>query len=148
MYGLPGWASDGNNVLDVFAATSLAVELCRRGGGPAVVLAETFRMGGHATHDEKEARDMLDPALFEEWGRRDPIGLYEAYLEGRGFPRGRLQGLEEEVIREVEAAATEAEASRDLAPEPRSALYPGFSEGGVLVGLEKRPVRVSVGPVP
>src|SRR6266705_6509937 len=55
-YGIPGAAFDGNNVLDAYAATKLAAERCRRGNGPALLVAETFRMGGHATHDEREAR--------------------------------------------------------------------------------------------
>ena len=44
--------------------TSLAVERCRRGEGPALLVAETFRMGGHATHDEAEARRTFDSELF------------------------------------------------------------------------------------
>jgi 2-oxoisovalerate dehydrogenase E1 component len=101
-------------------------------------------MGGHATHDEREAREMLPAELFERWGRRDPIGVYEGWLEARGVPAGRLAEIEEEVTAEIEAAAEEAARSRDLPPEPRSALYDGFSEGPVLIGLERRPVRVSV----
>ena len=64
----------------------------------------------------------------------------------RGLAQTRLQHIEDEVISEVETAAGQAEASRERLPEPRFALYSGFSEGGVLVGLEKRPVRVSVAP--
>jgi TPP-dependent pyruvate/acetoin dehydrogenase alpha subunit len=144
MYGLPGWKCDGNNVLDVYAATRLAADLCRSGGGPAVILAETFRMGGHATHDEREAREMMAAELFEAWGRRDPIGLYESWLETRGIGPERLEKVEAEVISEIELSAEEAAKSRDLTPDPRSALYDGFSDGGVLWGLERRPVRVSV----
>jgi 2-oxoisovalerate dehydrogenase E1 component len=103
-------------------------------------------MGGHATHDEREARDTFPAELFEAWGRRDPVGLYEAWLMGRGIRADRLEAVEAEVTLEIEAAAEEAAKSRDLAPDPRSALYAGFSEGGALVGLERRPVRVSVEP--
>jgi len=42
-------------------------------------------MGGHATHDEREARDTLPAALFEHWGKRDPIGMYEEYLKADGI---------------------------------------------------------------
>src|SRR6266704_3269995 len=56
-YGIWGEQFDGNNVLDAYAATRIAAERCRRGEGPAMLVAETFRMGGHATHDEREARD-------------------------------------------------------------------------------------------
>jgi hypothetical protein len=48
--------------------------------------------------------------------------------------------VEAEVTEEVERAATEALASRDRIPAPEKALYEGFSEGGVLVGLENRPI--------
>ena len=41
---------------------------------------------------------------------------------------------------EMDAAADEARASKDRVPPPEAALYDGFSEGGVLVGLERRPV--------
>ena len=140
MYGIPSWSCDGNNVLDVYAATRLAVDLCRSGSGPAAVVAETFRMGGHATHDEREARETFPADLFEAWGRREPIGLFEAYLSEGGMARERLAAVEEEVTGEIEAAAGAALESRGSVPPPERALYEGFSEGGVLVGLQKRPV--------
>jgi len=80
MYGIEHWICDGNNVLDMFAATRIAAERCRAGQGPAVIVADTFRMGGHATHYERAARGTFAPELFAAWGRRDPIGLFEAYL--------------------------------------------------------------------
>ena len=58
----------------------------RRGDGPALLVAETFRMGGHATHDVAEARRVLPPELFARWGRRDPIGLYEEHSVEIGVP--------------------------------------------------------------
>lgn len=139
-YGIPTHKADGNNVLDVFAATRLGAERCRDGRGPVLVYASTFRMGGHATHDEREARETFPEELFAHWGRRDPVGLYEAHLLELGIAAARLEGVEEEVTEEVEAAAAEALESRGRNPEPESALYEGFSEGGVLVGLEKRPL--------
>jgi TPP-dependent pyruvate/acetoin dehydrogenase alpha subunit len=107
-YGMEGLEADGNNVLDVWAATRIAAERCRAGRGPALVHVETFRMGGHATHDEREARETFDPALFEAWGRRDPIGLYEAYLVGAGLSTDSLAAIEEEVSREVDTSADAA----------------------------------------
>lgn len=143
LYGMPGWRADGNHVLDMYAATLLAVERCRRGEGPAMVVAHTFRMGGHATHDEREARLAFPASLFEEWGRRDPVGLYECWLEEeRGVTRGELERVEERVTAEVEAAAAQALESRGQDPEPSWALYPGISEGGTRRSLELRPVKV------
>lgn len=140
MYGIPCWTADGNNVLDVFAATTLAVRRCRVGSGPAVVLAETFRMSGHATHDESEARSTFPPELFEMWGKRDPIGLFEVFLSKRGVPSERLAAIEEEATHIVELAAEQALGARHALPEPEHALYAGFSEGGTLTSLERRPL--------
>jgi pyruvate dehydrogenase E1 component alpha subunit len=138
-YGVKLFEAAGNNVLDVFAAASLAAESCRAGEGPAFVAVETFRMGGHATHDVREARERLDPELFARWGRRDPIGLYEEYLTDlpldlasdpsdaavagrRERNRAVLEAVEAEVREEIEAAAAEALASRDASvPPPDSA---------------------------
>lgn len=140
MYGLANVSCDGNNVLDVFAATRLAADLCRAGQGPAAVVAETFRMGGHATHDEREARDTFDPELFRFWGQRDPIGLFEAYLISQGASAHDLSDIEQLVTTEVEAAAATALESKGLDPEGPTALYEGFSEGGTLLALENRPI--------
>jgi len=140
MYGLPSWECDGNSVLDVFASTRLAVDLCREGGGPGVVVANTFRMGGHATHDNSEARATFAPELFEYWGKRDPIGLYEAYLTGRGVSPEQLTEIERQVEALVDAGADEALESKGRLPAPEAALYEGISEGGSLHSLAVRPV--------
>ncbi len=140
MYGIPSFRCDGNHVLDVYAATRLAADQCRRGEGPVAIVAETFRMGGHATHDEREARETFPPELFETWGRRDPIGLFEAYLQRSGVPADTLEAVEDEVVRQVDAAAERALESKGLDPDAPYALYEGISEGGTLLALENRPV--------
>jgi TPP-dependent pyruvate/acetoin dehydrogenase alpha subunit len=117
-YGIWGAQFDGNNVLDAYAATVLAAQRCRRGEGPAMLIAETFRMGGHATHDEHEARQTLPAELFERWGRRDPIGVYEEYLKEEGRSAEELAQVESEVTAELERATDEALASRNDQPQP------------------------------
>lgn len=138
MYGIPTWHADGNHVLDVFAATRLAAARCREGAGPALVVARTFRMGGHATHDEREARETFPPELFEEWGRRDPIGLFEVWLEEHGVGEDARAALEARATSEMEAAADEALGSRGLPEDPSHALFEGFSAGPVLGPLQDR----------
>jgi len=133
-YGAFMLEADGNNVLDMHAAARIAVERCRRGEGPVFISAETFRMGGHATHDVREARRIIAPQLFDYWGRRDPIGSYEEYLvsadidltagiaagarpadhDRRAENRAVLAAVEAEVAAEVEAAARSALKSREM----------------------------------
>jgi len=129
-YGVWGGVFDGNNVLDGYALTSLAAERCRRGEGPALLIAETFRMGGHATHDEQEARRTFDSEMFGAWGRRDPIPMYEQWLVGRGISRERLEGLEQEIELEVGKAEEEALASRaEKMPRGEAALHGVYHPG-------------------
>jgi len=126
IYNVPLVVCDGNHVLDVYAGTVLAAEMCRAGQGPVMMVVHTFRMGGHATHDEGESRVILTKELFEEWGRRDPIGMYETYLAEADFSlvpaedtddaksnRDALEKAESEVLAEIDAAEKEALASRD-----------------------------------
>jgi TPP-dependent pyruvate/acetoin dehydrogenase alpha subunit len=139
-YGMRGAVADGNNVLDVYAAAAEAAAFARDGGGPTLLVVETFRMGGHATHDEAEARETFDASLFSTWGARDPIGLYEEYLVSRGVARASLDELEARVLAEVEAAADAALTARENGgmPEPSSAELPGVSAGVRQPGLAHR----------
>ena len=129
-YGIPGATFDGNNVVDAYAATKLAADRCRRGEGPSLLVAETFRMGGHATHDEREARETFPDDLFKTWGKRDPIGLYEEYLKEDGVSERQLQEIEAAVTAEVDRSAEEAVRSRDRMPAGESALAGVYAKGG------------------
>lgn len=144
IYGASSASFAGNNVLDAYAATRWAVEQCRSGGGPVLLAAETFRMGGHATHDEGEARALFPAETFALWGRRDPIGCYESWLvegaldlaTGQPVTRGSalesnravLSDLEAAITAEVESAAEEALASRSEMPDGDSTVDGVYGE--------------------
>jgi 2-oxoisovalerate dehydrogenase E1 component len=139
MYGLPLLHADGNNVLDVYAATRIAAARARTGGGAAIIVVDTFRMGGHATHDEAEARETFPPELFAHWGRRDPIGMFEEYLLTRGLKREQLVDAEQAVVAEIDRAADNAAAHRsDRLPPPERAELAGVSAGVRQPGLTAR----------
>ena len=139
MYGMPMHVVDGNNVLDVYAATKIAADRARADGGPSLMLANTFRMGGHATHDEAEARRTFASDLFAYWGQRDPIALFEQYLAKQGINQTALSDIETRVAAEVDAAADQAAASRTSAlPRAEAAELAGFSAGVRQPGLAHR----------
>ena len=50
-YGIPGIAVDGNDVVAVFQARGDAVERARRGEGPTLIEAKTYRTVGHHEGD-------------------------------------------------------------------------------------------------
>ncbi|MEM7164613.1 MAG: thiamine pyrophosphate-dependent enzyme [Planctomycetota bacterium] len=121
-YGVQGFKCDGNHVLDVYHTVQKARARCLAGEGPAVILAKTFRMGGHATHDEAEARELFSDDVFSQWGKRCPIGCFEEWICSEKIvkkPRATLERWEHEVNEEIEAAAAEALAVKDTAvPDP------------------------------
>lgn len=81
-YGLPGIKCDGTDVIAVYDAMKEAIDRARSGGGPTIVEAVTMRMHGHAEHD---SAPYVDPALKEEWAKRDPVELYEKRLIDAGI---------------------------------------------------------------
>lgn len=128
-YGLHAEAMDGNNVLDVYAATAAAVERCRAGQGPVVLVAKTFRMGGHATHDEREARALFDADLYAHWGKRDPVGMYEQWLLSQGHTTADLEAIEAESLAAIDAASRDAAHRRDShAPDPATQQQGVFAD--------------------
>jgi len=69
-YGIPAIGVDGNDLLAVRDAAVEAVGRARRGDGPTVIVAETYRMLGHAQHD---AQHYMPTGELARWRARDPI---------------------------------------------------------------------------
>ncbi|PVG83603.1 pyruvate dehydrogenase (acetyl-transferring) E1 component subunit alpha [Nocardioides gansuensis] len=93
-FGLRTWWVDGNDALAVHAVTSEAVETIRAGRGPALIEAETYRVGGHSTSDDPN-RYRTDEEL-ESWRRRDPIARLRVVLEGLGVAPPWFEEVEED----------------------------------------------------
>jgi pyruvate dehydrogenase E1 component alpha subunit/2-oxoisovalerate dehydrogenase E1 component alpha subunit len=118
-YGVPAASVDGNDVLQVYDETRRAVDRARRGEGVTLIVAETYRMQGHAQHDSQE---YVPAEELHEWRARDPIDLFERYLIDSGFEsRPSLAVVKEAVRRELAAAAEEALSAP--MPEPEGARF-------------------------
>ncbi|MFG3347681.1 pyruvate dehydrogenase (acetyl-transferring) E1 component subunit alpha [Streptomyces sp. NPDC048018] len=81
-FGFPGVRVDGNDVLACLAVTRSALERARRGEGPTLIEAFTYRMAAHTTSDDptRYRRD----AEREAWEAKDPILRLKAYMEREG----------------------------------------------------------------
>jgi len=77
-YGMPGVRVDGNDVFAVRAATAEAVERAKRGEGPTLIEAVTYRMGAHSTSDDPSR--YRDQAALGEWERKDPLSRFRTWL--------------------------------------------------------------------
>ena len=107
-YGVPGVVVDGNDLLAVRKVTLEAVARARSGGGPTLIEARTFRMGGHSTSDDPKR--YVPAEQIEYLKQRDPIPRFEKFLEAAGLLDGKkAEALRAEVAEEVAAAARTAE---------------------------------------
>jgi len=81
-YGMESIRIDGNDVLVSYAATKLALDDARAGGGPRAIEAVTYRMGAHTTSDDPTKYRTSDEE--QSWAQRDPIERMRRYLRSRG----------------------------------------------------------------
>ncbi|WP_031509115.1 pyruvate dehydrogenase (acetyl-transferring) E1 component subunit alpha [Streptomyces megasporus] len=82
-YGIPGRLVDGNDVAAVHQVLSEAVERARRGEGPTLVEAITYRLDAHTNADD--ATRYRDDAEVETWREHDPVELLEREMTARGL---------------------------------------------------------------
>lgn len=93
-FGLRSWWVDGNDALAVHAVTSHAVQSIRAGKGPALIEAETYRIGGHSTSDDPKRYRTAEE--LDTWKGRDPIDRLRVLLEGVGVDQNFFTGVEAE----------------------------------------------------
>jgi len=107
-YGMPGVKVDGNDLLAVRQAVVEAVARARRGDGPTLVEARTFRMGGHSTSDDPTR--YVPPDVLAEWAQRDPLERFERFLGKRGLWSAEVrEGMLATAREEIQSAAHAAE---------------------------------------
>jgi 2-oxoisovalerate dehydrogenase E1 component alpha subunit len=81
-YGMHGVRVDGNDVVACHLVVAEAAERARRGDGPTLVEAVTYRMGPHTTSDDPRRYRSDDEV--ERWRALDPIERCEALLRHLG----------------------------------------------------------------
>jgi len=82
-YGIPGIQVDGNDVFAMYAVTKEAADRARRGDGPTLIEAYTYRMGAHTTSDDPTV--YRDNSEVDEWRDKDPIDRLRKYMEAKGI---------------------------------------------------------------
>ena len=113
-FGFPGVRVDGNDVLAVRAVSEWALDHARRGDGPVLIEAYTYRMGAHTTSDDPTK--YRQAAELDEWRAKDPIERLKAYLMRSGaIDQAWLDGL----AAESEALAERMRAGCVKLPEPK-----------------------------
>jgi pyruvate dehydrogenase E1 component alpha subunit/2-oxoisovalerate dehydrogenase E1 component alpha subunit len=124
-YGFPGERVDGNDVLAVYDTVHAAVERARRGDGPTLVEALTYRVSAHSSSDDPTR--YRDEKVTEAWKRKDPIERYRRFLMAQGLLD---EAADEQLRTAIGAEVRDAVAAEEpVGPPPlRSLVEDVFAE--------------------
>lgn len=115
-YGIPGVIVDGSDTLEAYRVTKEAVDRARKGEGPTLIEAKTYRLDPHTTNDDD--RKYRSREEVDEWRNLDPILVFGNYMVEHGF----LTEAEVEELKEwAKAEAAEAARFAEAAPAPDGA---------------------------
>ncbi|QIM15677.1 pyruvate dehydrogenase (acetyl-transferring) E1 component subunit alpha [Leucobacter insecticola] len=110
-YGMPGQRVDGNDVAALLSVLEEAVDRGRRGEGPTLVEAHTYRMLAHTNADDDTR--YREREEVQAWADRDPLTRVRSYLRAEGL----LDDKAEEAMAETaEGIAAELRAAMNADP--------------------------------
>jgi TPP-dependent pyruvate/acetoin dehydrogenase alpha subunit len=133
-YGMPSEIVDGNDVMAVYRSARRAVDRARDGGGPTFIEAKTFRMRGHAAHDNQS---YVRKEVLDQWRKRDPITQLEKLLKDKKVAaHADIEQVKKRVAKLLDEDLAWSESQP--APAPEDALGDVFADDG-------KPKAVSVG---
>ena len=111
VYGMPGYYINGNDVLTVYETIKAAADYIRRGEGPVLVEAVTYRYFGHSKSDRNLCRTKEE---IDDWREKDPIERFKNQLVMvEILDDERVQDLDQKAQEQVEKGVEFAEASPD-----------------------------------
>jgi pyruvate dehydrogenase E1 component alpha subunit/2-oxoisovalerate dehydrogenase E1 component alpha subunit len=112
-YGFGGVRCDGNDVLAVYSCVRDAVDRARRGDGPTLVEALTYRVSAHSSSDDPSR--YRDENVTAAWRARDPLARFRTWLTAQGL----LDAAADERMRaELDAEVRDAVAKNEHVAPP------------------------------
>jgi len=117
-YGIPGVIVDGMDAAAVYEVASKAVARARKGEGPTLIEAKTYRFHGHFEGDSGSYRTKEEVA---EWMKKDPIKTFkERLLKTEVLTEKEADDIDQKALAEMDAAVKFADESPY--PEPEETL--------------------------
>jgi pyruvate dehydrogenase E1 component alpha subunit len=107
-YGLPKIVIDGNDADIVYRTAQEAFAKARAGDGPSLIECLTYRHSGHSRADPGDYRP---PGELEAWLKKDPVPRYRDRLAEFGIAQDVIDGMDSEVLAEVDVATEISKAS-------------------------------------
>ena len=104
--GIEGRQVDGNDVIAVRHAVQEALDKARRGGGPTLIEALTYRLGDHTTADD--ATRYRDAEVVRQHWQLEPIARLRNYLARTGaWDKDKEEALQRDCMEQVNQAVDE-----------------------------------------
>jgi pyruvate dehydrogenase E1 component alpha subunit len=114
-YEIPGVVVDGFDLFAVYETAAEAIARARRGDGPTLIEAKTYRYYGHFQGDMVTYRTEEELNRYRE---RDPIVAVASYLTSHGLAdQATIDEINERVAAKLDAAWVDAKAAAFPAPE-------------------------------
>jgi 2-oxoisovalerate dehydrogenase E1 component len=110
-YGVPGLTLDGNNVVEVYQVAREAIARARRGDGPTLIEAMTWRWGPHSMR--ANLREPRTEAEMASWKARDPLIRIQDDMKAAGVSVGSIETIQVAIEHEIDAAVNFATQSAE-----------------------------------
>ncbi|KFZ39622.1 MULTISPECIES: thiamine pyrophosphate-dependent dehydrogenase E1 component subunit alpha [Thermoactinomyces] len=115
-YGFPGIKVDGNNPLEVYKAVKEAAERGRKGEGPTLIEAVSYRLVPHSSDDDDRTYRAREEV--EEAKKKDSLVVFKNYLMDQGvLTEEKEKEIQDQIAKEVNDATDYAEKAPYPEPE-------------------------------
>jgi len=112
-YSIPGKVVEGDDPEQVFDSVKEAVQAARKGKGPSLIEAKTYRFTGHHPNDPAEYREKEEADYYKL--NKDPLKNYSNQLiKEKVISKTAYENMNRQVLSAVEESVKFAESS----PEP------------------------------
>ena len=113
-YGIPGEVVDGMDVLAVRGAVEKAVNRARKGEGPSLIEAKTYRYFGHSHSDPRTYRTKEEEQAYKD---RDPIKVLHEEMKAVGLiSDAEFESMNQVVKTKMKTAMEYSNASPEVEP--------------------------------
>ena len=104
-FNIPGFVVDGNDAVALYKVIAGAVDRARKGGGPALIEAKTYRLMGHHAFDRWHYGVYRSVEEIEKWREKCPVALLAGDLIESGLAgQEELQDIRDQAVKEMEEA--------------------------------------------
>ncbi|MBF0595094.1 MAG: thiamine pyrophosphate-dependent dehydrogenase E1 component subunit alpha [Candidatus Omnitrophica bacterium] len=118
-FSMPGFCINGNDVIEVWKSAGPLIERARRGQGPALIEAKTYRYYAHDGITDDTDKGFRDRRELSAWMKKCPVASFKDYLlKKAGISQEIISGIDRDIDAEIQEALDGA----------LSSPYPGMDD--------------------